>query len=383
MHWALSPDLPTSGIREILNIAIARPGTLRLETGEPDFSPAPHILNAYIEASRSGHNRYTATEGIVTLREALRDKIRRVNRVEWQPENILVTPGGIPGLFLSMMATVSPGDEVLVPDPGWPDYLAGIMSLKGHPVSYPLVGRDFNPDLEELEKRVSRKTRAIVLNFPGNPTGSIPPVPLVEALVQFAQKHDLWIISDEVYDQIIFDGQLLSPAVLDPNRTLSVYSFSKTYAMTGWRLGYMAGPLTAIESLTKVAMGAWSSVSEPLQYAGLAALTQDQHLVETMRQRYLSRRNETVSRLKSWGLISTIPRGAFYVLVDIQASGLDSRTFALELLHEKQVAVAPGRAFGDSADHLVRISLASKEETLREGIDRLATHLGCRPTVPQ
>lgn len=371
MHWSLDPHLPTSGIREILNHAISRPGTLRLETGEPDFPPPPHILEAFARASQDGKNRYTATEGILALREALVEKLREVNQVHRTIDQILVTPGGIPGLFLAFLGTATSGDEILIPDPGWPDYLGGMMSLGIKPVAYSLKAPDYYPDVDALDTLVTPRTRAIVLNFPSNPTGRILPPQQVEPLVHWAERHGLWIISDEVYDQIVFDGSVESPARLAPERTLAVYSFSKTYAMTGWRLGYLTGPTPAIQSLTRVAMGAWSSVSEPLQYAGLSALTGPQTAVTVMRDAYRVRRDMARTMLGAGRVVTSQPNGAFYLLADIAATGLTSRDFAFQLLDDEGVAVAPGSAFGREAEGWVRISLASSEETLQMGLQRL------------
>ncbi len=371
MQWALSDNLPSSGIREILNLALQKPGTIRLETGEPDFPPPPHILEAYVEASRSGKNRYTATEGIPALRQALSHKLQAVNRIKRAPEEILVTPGGIPGLFLAFMGTAGMGTEILVPDPGWPDYLGGMVSLGIAPVPYPLAAPDYLPNLDTLTRLLTPRTRALVLNSPGNPTGRIVPEPLVRRLCEWADEHDLWIISDEVYDQMVFAGTPTSPARFRPDRTLSAYSFSKTYAMTGWRLGYLAGPPGAIASLTRVAMGAWSSVSEPLQYAGLAALEGPQDVVDRMRLAYLRRRNLSMHILSNLGVATSNPDGAFYLLADVRSAHASSREFALNLLQEDGVAVAPGSAFGQEAEGWVRISLASSDVNLTEGLTRL------------
>jgi aspartate/methionine/tyrosine aminotransferase len=237
-------------------------------------------------------------------------------------------------------------------------------------VPYSLDAPGYQPDLEQLSRLVTARTRAIVLNCPGNPTGRILPGAELEALCDWAVAHDLWIISDEVYDQIVFEGRAMSPAEWVPDRTLSVYSFSKTYAMTGWRLGYLAGPRWGIDSLTRVAMGAWSSVSEPLQYAGLAALEGPQDAVEMMRAAYQRRRDLAQRILARFGIEMSQPDGAFYLLAHPGAA-TPSRAFALRLLDEEGVAVAPGSAFGEKAEHWVRISLASSEEDLTEGLARL------------
>lgn len=372
VHWAQSEDLPTSGIREILDLALQMPDVIRLETGEPDFPPDPAVIDAYCRAAHDGHNHYTSSWGIAPLREALAEKIQRVNHVVRSPQEILVTPGGIPALFVSFMGSMRPGEQVLVPNPGWPDYLGGVQALHLEPVLYPLAAPDFWPDLSALQNLVSAKTRALVVNFPGNPAGSIPGPELTEKLVDFAEQHDLWIISDEVYDQIVYGRPALSPAVLAPQRTLSVYSFSKTYAMTGWRLGYLAGPERAMESLNRIAMGLWSSVSEPLQYAGMAALAAGGPGIQTRLGHYRERRDLCLDILRSRDIPVQAPAGAFYLLVDISRTHADSRTFALNLLAQEHIAVAPGSAFGSATESYVRISLASSDNDLAQGVTRLS-----------
>lgn len=375
MRWALPDSLPTSGIRDILNIAVQTPDAIRLETGEPDQPPAPHILNAFIDASRTGHNRYTATEGIPSLRDALAHKISTVNHVPRVADNVLVTPGGLPALFLAFMGTAKKGEEILVPDPGWPDYLGGLKSLGISALPYTLLEPNFWPDIADLDRLVSPATRAIVLNFPSNPTGSILPYNRITQIVEWATRRDLWIISDEVYDQIYYEHPPISPATMAPERTLSVYSFSKTYAMTGWRLGYLSGSTEAIRSLTRVAMGLWSSVSEPLQYAGLAAILGPQDHLTKMQDHYHHRRDRAITQLQAAHIKTHTPQGAFYLLVNITQSGLSSTQFSMDLLRTKKVAVAPGEAFGHQARAAVRISLASSDNDLTEGIHRLITFL--------
>ncbi len=372
MYWAQSDNLPTSGIREILDIALQMPDVIRLETGEPNFPPDRAVIDAFHQAARSGHNRYTSSWGHPQLREALIDKIQRINHVQRAANEIVVTPGGSPGLLLAFLGILQPGDELLVPNPGWPDYLGGVYALHIQPISYPMPAPEFWPDLGQLQTLVTSKTRAIVVNFPGNPAGSIPPVKVIEELVAFARKHDLWIISDEVYDQIVFTDQVLSPAQIAPERTISVYSFSKTYAMTGWRLGYVTAPWPYSESLYRVAMGLWSSVSEPLQYAGLAALNTGGEGIQARLEHYRRRRQLAWELLQSYDIPCHLPDGAFYVLVDISSMQMHSRDFALKLLEHEHVAVAPGSTFGTETRNFVRISLASSEEDLSRGLTALA-----------
>ncbi|MCY0880625.1 MAG: aminotransferase class I/II-fold pyridoxal phosphate-dependent enzyme, partial [Firmicutes bacterium] len=317
MYWAIDEDLPESGIRKILNRAVSMQNVTRLETGEPNFYPAPHIIDAYHQAALQGLNRYTATEGLPRFRTALAEKLQRVDNVHRTPDEILVTPGGVAGLFLSFIGTLSPGDTVLVPDPGWPDFYSGIRGIHAHFQPYALHAPQYLPDWDELQALITPRTRAIVVNFPGNPAGSIPDARWVQHLIAFAEAHDLWIISDEVYDQIVYDHPATSPAIWAPERTLGVYSFSKTYAMTGWRLGYLSGPREMIKRLTRAAMGIWSSVAEPLQMAGLAAITGPQSVIDNMVSAYRQRRDYVTAQLAHWNIPCSHPDGAFYIIVDI------------------------------------------------------------------
>ncbi len=382
MHWALPEDLPTSGIREILDRALHIPHAIRLETGEPNFPPDPEIIEAFARAAAEGHNRYTSSRGLLPLREALSQKIAAVNRIHRSPEEILITPGGSPGLFVSFMGTLQPGDDLLVPDPGWPDYLGGVQALHIHAVPYPLEAPAFWPDVRHIEGLLTPRTRAIVVNFPGNPTGSIPPRAVMEDLVEMAERHDLWIISDEVYDQIVYSGSPTSCAALAPERTLSVYSFSKTYAMTGWRLGYVAGPAQAVDSLNRVAMGLWSSVSEPLQYSGMAALKMGGPGISKRLEEYRARKDFCQSLLQEHQLAGHSPQGAFYLLINISAARMASRDFALRLLHDEHIAVAPGSAFGSVTADYIRISLASSLPDLSRGVTRLCEILTSEKAGP-
>jgi aspartate/methionine/tyrosine aminotransferase len=376
MYWALE-GLPVSGIREVMNRALERPGVLRLETGEPDGATADHILAAFVEASHAGRNRYTTTEGIPALREALARKIQRVNGVARQAEEILVTPGGIAALWLAFRGLVHPGgaDEILVPDPGWPDYLGGLAALNAVIVRYPLQAPGYVPRARDIEPLITPRTRGVVLNCPGNPGGAVLGAEELQEVVDMARRHDVWLLSDEVYDEIVFEGPFRSPAELAPERTIQVMSFAKTYAMTGWRLGYLAAPEDRISSLTALAMGVWSSVAEPLQYAGIAALEGPDDAVRAARARYRARRDRVSSRCEAVGVGTSHPSGAFYLLVDVSAVDADSRRFAFQLLERDGVAVAPGSAFGAVASGSVRISLAAPDDVLDAGIDRLLHRL--------
>ena len=372
---SIHPDVletPGSGIREIMNRVFAKPDAIRLEVGEPSFPTPEPIRRAAEEAIRQGRTHYTPTAGLPDLRAAIREKVSRINHVERPVEGIMITPGAGSALFVAMKALLERGDGILIPDPGWSNYVSAARALGLRVVPFTLDPPTFVPDLEALEAAIDPGIKAILVNFPSNPTGGVPDQAWTERFVDIARRHDLWIVSDEVYDQLVFEGEAVSPARFAPERTIGVYSFSKTYAMTGWRMGYIAADQEVTPGLVRLAEQVWQCVNEPTQVAGIAALTGDQSPVREMREAYRRRRDLGLEVAEKLGLRSFRPAGAFYLMVDVSASGQESRTFALELLEREGVAVVPGTAFGARAGSMVRLSLAASEEAIREGIERIA-----------
>jgi aspartate/methionine/tyrosine aminotransferase len=363
-----------SGIREISNIAITKPGTVRLDVGQPNFRTPDHIGEAGRRAIEEGYTYYTHTQGLIGLRERLVAKLERVNGIAASTEQIACASGGVGAISAAMAAILEPGDEVLLPDPGWPNYRMMPPWLGAVSVFYPLrLDNELLPDLEQLDGLVSPRTRAIVINSPGNPTGAVFPRSVIEALADLAVRHDLWLISDECYDQIVFEGEHVSPAsFLTDGRVISIYTFSKTYAMTGWRLGYAVGETRLIDTVTKILESNTSGPSTIAQKAAEAALDGSQECVHEMVSAYAHRRDLAVDLLEEAGMLLSVPHGAFYVMADVSAAGMGSRDFALKLVAERGVSVAPGTAFGKVAGRAVRISLASSDADLREGIGKLA-----------
>jgi aspartate/methionine/tyrosine aminotransferase len=366
--------MPHSGIREIMNAAWGRPDVLHLEVGQPDFrTPAP-IVAAAAEAARAGHTGYTPTAGIPALREALAAKVRRVNGFAVEPDQIVLGNGGAETLTACMLALTDPGDGVLLPDPAWPNFLMMAQLLRLEVAHYGLTpAGGFLPDMAELERLVTPRTRVLLLNSPSNPLGAVIGRPRMEELLDFAARHQLWVLSDECYDQITFDDTAVSPASLDRDgRVVTVFSFSKTYAMTGWRLGYAAAPPDVADVLVKSQEPLISCVNTPTQYAGLAALETPPEVLASMVAAYRRRRDTVVDRLTELGMEVFRPAGAFYAWVDVAASGLGAREFALRLLEEEHVAAAPGTAFGARGEGFLRLSLATAEEDLAEAATRIA-----------
>jgi aspartate aminotransferase len=361
-----------SGIREIMDAARGRPGVIRLEVGEPDFATPPHIVEAAHVAMLEGHTGYQPSAGILPLREALATKVGERNGYTATPEQTIVTQGGVEALYASLLTLTRPGDEILLPDPAWPNFLLMARMLNLVAVTYPLTAdAGFVPTLETLEALVTERTAAIVVNSPSNPLGAVIDRARMTELVEFTERHGLWMVSDECYDEISFDGSFVSPASISAERVVSVYSFSKTYAMTGWRIGYAVAPPSVAPSLAKGQEPIISCVNTPTQYAALAAVTGPQTVVAEMRDAYRERRDLALSVLAASSLHAFTPRGAFYLWVDVSSTGLPSRDLAMRLLEERNVAAVPGTAFGARGEGFLRVSLASSAESISEGLRRL------------
>ncbi len=374
----LSPqllDAHHSGIREVSNIALTMPGAIRLEVGQPDFRTPAHISQAGKDAIDQGLTGYTHTQGILPLREALVDKLAKVNGISAQASQIACSPGGVGALAAIFASVIGDGDEVLMPDPGWPNTSIMVHWARGRQVPYPCPPElGFQPDLDAMARLVTARTRAILVNSPNNPTGAVYSAETLARIAEIARRHNLWLISDECYDQIMLDGRQVAPSIgahLDDGRVATVFTFSKTYAMTGWRLGYAVGPQELIDSVTKFLESTNSCVSSITQQAALTALRGPQDAVAEMVGAYRRRKEIAVDILREAGLLVAEPLGAFYVMADVSPSGLSARDFAFRLLREREVAVAPGTAFGERGEGMVRVSLASADEDLREGLARL------------
>jgi len=364
-----------SGIREISNQALLTPGAIRLDVGQPNFPTPAHISEAGKRAIDEHKTFYTHTQGILSLREQLVAKLARVNGIASSTERVAIGPGGVGAIAAVLAAVVEPGDEVLLPDPGWPNYGMMMAWTSARAVHYPCPpSSGFQPDLDALEALITPRTKLLMVNSPNNPTGAVYPRETIAQLIDLAQRRNLWLLSDECYDQIVFDGSWTSPAHMAPDdpRIVSVFTFSKTYSMTGWRIGYVTGSDELIDTATKVLESSSSCVSTISQVAAEAALRGPQDCVGEMVGAYRRRRDLVVDILREAELFIAEPAGAFYCMADIAPSGLQAREFAFSLLREKGVSVAPGTAFGQVARDAVRISLASSDDDLREGVRRLA-----------
>ena len=368
--------MPRSGIRRIMDLAwsLGQP-VIGLHVGEPSFPTPDHVRKAAEDALERGETRYVPNAGIPPLREAIARKLARHNRIEASPEQVVVSAGGMQAIHVALSATVRAGDEVLIPDPGWPNFAMAVGLLQATPVRYPLRPEHrFLPDAGELDRLVTERTRAIIVNSPSNPLGAMLTADLAERLCRLADDHDLWLISDECYDGITFDLPHVSPAAVDrQRRVLSCFSFSKTYAMTGLRVGYLVAPPEVAATAAKMQEPLISCVNAPAQYAALAALEGPQDVVEMMTGTYRRRRDQAAELLREAGVGFLPPDGAFYLWIDLRdrCQG-DVEQWALKLLRERRVAVAPGTSFGPSGEGWARVSLATDSADLIEGLRRIA-----------
>ncbi|WP_329248284.1 aminotransferase class I/II-fold pyridoxal phosphate-dependent enzyme [Actinoallomurus sp. NBC_01490] len=371
---ATAATMPRSGIREVMDLAWATPDCIHLEVGEPSFPTPAHIVEAVAEAVRTGWTKYVPNAGIGELRTALAEKIAVHNGFTVSPDQVIVTSGGIGALFTAMLAAGEPGQGVLIPDPGWPNFamIAQLHGLRAQP--YHLRAEEgFLPTVEALAAAADAGTRVLILNSPSNPLGTITPADRLRDILRFAAERDLWVISDECYDAITFDDTWTSTAAVgEQDRVITVGTFSKTYAMTGMRVGYAVVPPVLSPVLAKLQEPTVACVNAAAQRGALAALRGPQDEVRRMRDAYRERRDALAALLDRLGVRYIRPAGAFYMWVEIADRADDAHTFAMELLRKRAVAVAPGTAFGASGEGWVRLSLATDLDTLLEGARRLA-----------
>ena len=346
---------------------------IHLEVGQPDFDTPQNIVDATVEAARAGNTKYIANAGITQLRQAAANYFQTKTGVKTTVDNILVTQGAVMSVATAFLALLEPGDEVLLPDPGWPNYMMAVSLLNGEPVYYSLRPEaDFLPSIEDLEELVTPRTKLILLCTPSNPTGQVYDEQTMSELVDFARRHDLYLLSDEIYGETVFDKPHSSALSFDTDdRTLIVTGMSKTYAMTGYRVGFTRGSKEYVDLATKLQEPIVSCGVGFAQMAAIEALNGPQEEVKAMCAAYKSRRDAAIEVLKEHNLYRYTPGGAFYLLVDISSTGMDSRDFAIKLLKEKGVAVAPGNTFGELCRGHVRISIASDEANVREGLKRI------------
>ncbi len=344
--------------------------------GEPDFVTPAHIRDAAKAALDAGKTKYAPTAGLPELRDRIAEKLRTENHLSCTADQILVTTGGKQALYNSMMAILSPGDEVIIPAPYWVTYPEIVKLAGATPVpTTTSAATGFRLTAHQLEEAITSRTRAIILNSPANPTGAVYTRAELEALAEVILAHDLLVVADEIYEKLIYDGkEHVSLASLGPRleaRTLTCNGFSKAYAATGWRLGYVAGPKAIIQAAKAIQSHSTSGANTFAQYGAVTALTGPQDALVHMRETFRMRRDLIVTEVQAILAIECPkPQGAFYVFPDISVTGLDSLTFCQRLLEQQYVAAVPGGAFG--ADAHIRLSYATDLETIKRGIARLS-----------
>lgn len=348
---------------------------IHLEFGEPDFPTPPNIIEAGIRALRDGKTKYTVSNGILALREAIAEHTSRTRGISITPNQVVVTPGAKPIMFFAMLALVEPGDQVLYPNPGFPIYESMINFCGGKPVPYLLrEANHFRFDPDEFRAKANRRTKLIILNSPHNPTGGVLEPDDLQVVAQVAHKYNCQILADEIYDDLVYDGTFASllsiPTMAE--RTILLDGFSKTYAMTGWRLGWGVMPADLAEQFTLLQINSTSCVAEFVQHAGIEALRGPQDSVQQMVAAFRERRNLIVAGLNAIPGFSCLkPRGAFYAFPNITATGWDSRKLADYLLNEAGVACLGGTSFGSAGEGFLRFSYANSPENIRRALKQI------------
>ena len=377
--------IPPSGIRRFFDVVSQMDDVISLGVGEPDFGTAWRVREAAIYGLERGRTSYTANSGLLELRQAIAAALRGRYGLEYDPgHEVLVTVGVSEGLDLALRALLDPGDEVLVAEPCYVAYPPCVALAGGVPVSLPTSAADgFVPRAAVAERLVTPRTKAIVLNTPSNPTGAVLGRAALEALADVARRHDLLVISDEVYDRLSYDAPHVPMAALPgmAERTLLLNGFSKTYGMTGWRVGYAAGPRPLLAAMTKIHQYTALCASRQAQEAAIEALRVPDRDVQAMVDDYDARRRLFVSGLNRLGLTCHLPAGAFYAFPSVAATGLSSQGFAERLLTEGRVAVVPGDAFGAGGDGHVRCAYATALPQLEAALERMARFLDALPAT--
>jgi aspartate aminotransferase len=348
---------------------------IHLELGEPDFHPAAPVVDLLRSVVASGRDRYCPTRGIMALREAIAEYLLRTRNVSARPEQVLVAPGCKMALSLAMMALIEPGAEVLYPDPSFPIYPSLSRGLGAKAIPFGLEGKNkFQPDLDEIASKITARTSVIIFNSPNNPTGTVFSKAALQGLAELAEKHDLWILSDEIYARILFGGEFRSIWSLPgmSERTVIIDGFSKSFAMTGWRLGYAVAPIRVIDAMDLLVLNTFTCVAEFTQLAGIEALKDSTNAVNAMVAEYRQRRDLLVAGLNQIaGFRCLHPDGAFYSWVNVEHTGRPTSEIQRLLLEEAGVAGIAGSAFGQSGEKYLRFSLVSSRNLLEEALERI------------
>ena len=368
-------EIEPSGIRKFFDVVNEMKDAISLGVGEPDFDTPWRIREEGIYSLEKGRTFYTSNSGLKELKEEICNYIQRKTSVVYDPKSeVVVTVGGSEGIDIAMRAMLDPGDEVLIPQPSYVSYLPCAVLAGGVPVVIPLQNKnEFKLTSEELEAAITPRTKILVLPFPNNPTGSIMTREDLEPIAEVVKEHDLFVISDEIYSELSYQGEHVSIAEFPGlrERTIMINGFSKGFAMTGWRLGYACGPAEIIEQMIKIHQFAIMCAPTNSQYAAIEGLRNCQPEVDEMREAYNQRRRFLMHEFRRIGLKCFEPYGAFYVFPDVSEFGMTSEEFATRFLEEERVAVVPGTAFGASGEGFIRISYAYSLEDLKVALGRL------------
>jgi aminotransferase len=369
--------IPKSGIRKMFDLAQKYTDVVNLSIGEPDFDTPPHVVEAAFKAMKEGYTHYTVNAGFFEFRKAASEKLRKENRIDADPETeIMATAGAMGGLSLTFLTIIDPGDEVLIPNPGFPNYAAQVVLAGGKPISYPLrEENNFRVDADDIFKRVTPKTKAIIINSPSNPTGSVLREKELKNIASIALEHDLLVISDEAYEAIIYDGINHVSIASFPEmkeRTISIFTFSKTFAMTGWRIGFVVAPEEIIEAMLELQEHVLVHPSSISQMAAIAALRGPRDYAQKMLKEYAERREIITKELNNMpGITCLKPEGAFYVFPNIKKTGMSSTEMAMYLLEKAKIITVPGTAFGNYGEGYIRISYSTSKDRIREAMNRM------------
>jgi len=368
--------IPPSGIREFFELVQGRPDVISLGVGEPDFTTPWHIRESAIYALERGKTSYTSNQGLLKLRESISDYIAKFFGPTYRPENeVLITVGVSEALDLALRAIVNPGDEVIYHEPCYVSYSPSIALTHGIPVAVECNAHmEFSVTAAAIEAAITKKSKALILNFPTNPTGGTMTREELQAIANLAVKHNLIVITDEIYAELTFEGEHVSIASLPgmQERTILLHGFSKAFAMTGFRIGFGCGPEPLIAAMTRIHQYSMLCASIVSQEAAIEALRNGKEPMMEMREEYRQRRNLMVNALNEMGLQCHMPRGSFYAFPSVQSTGLDSNDFATRLLETENVAAVPGDAFGDCGEGFLRCCFAAGFEQIEQAIERMA-----------
>ena len=364
--------LPQSGIRELMALAELVPDVIHLEVGEPSFTTPEHIIRAAFADALAGWTRYTPTAGLPTLRQAVAERHTPLLGRAVDAAEVVISVGAVGALAAGIFALCETGDEVLIPDPGWPNYRSMVQLADAVPRPYRLSPEaGYVPSAADVEHVFTDRTKAIIISNPSNPTGSVLPGLTIKAMVELAVERGVYVIADEVYGDLVYDGEYVPAGRFDEQSVITVAGCSKTYAMTGWRIGWAIAARPIASLMTKLQEPLVSCPPSVSQRAAEAALRGPQDAVSTMRETYRRRRDLACAILEPAGLLAARPGGAFYAMVDLRQLGMSSGSLARLLLEEEHVATAPGDTFGASCDGMLRISVASPDEAVQEGCQRI------------